>query len=118
MKNRVFQWKGLGFPLRKNALELVVEIVPFRLAPEVVNHEKAAVVAIAAQAIDLLTAKRQAPRLHDVDEGMVEEFVVGQAHHGSIRIHLHRGHFVEPVREIQIRVGIIGRPTAAAPAAA
>ena len=95
----------------EDALDLLVEVLPLVVAPEVVDHQEAAVEQVAAQGDDLLLREVQAARLDHVDEGIVEQPLVGQPQRDRIGVDLERRELLQPEGEVQVAVGPVGRPS-------
>src|SRR4030095_16876390 len=73
-------------------------------------HQEPAVPEIATQGGDLLFAEPQTARLDNINEWVVEQFLVGQTQHLALRVHLEGGHLQKPEAKIQFCVRIIGHP--------
>ena len=84
----------LRLPIGKDLLDFKVEIVPFVFAPEIIEHHKPAVFAVAAERIDFVGLEGKscrvspAPRFAEVDEGVVVEPRVDQIKDDWIGIYL------------------------------
>ena len=102
----------------KDALHLLGEVVPFVLAPEVVEHEEAAVEQVAAEDGDFLIGEGKIAGLDDVDERVAEEHRVGDLENLRIGIDLERSHLLEPPGKVQVGVGKIRGPSPRAAVAA
>ena len=84
----------------KHFLHALLEAVPFRGAPEIVEHQKSAIEQVIAQSVSLLLAEIEAAGLDHVDEGIIGQLLIGQAEEQPIGIDLHRSHLLQAESEI------------------
>src|SRR5262245_19620853 len=115
MENRMVHWQFLQLAVRKNALDFTMEILPLRVAPEIVYHEKSAVEQVTAQDGHFLVHEPERARLHYVNPGMVDQVRIGRIDNTAVRIHEERGHLLEAEREVQVAVRTIGARAAVTP---
>ncbi len=81
------------------------------IPPEVVDHQEAAIEQILTQLRPFLRREREGSRLDDVDEGVVEEPLVGQLHIDWHGVDLERRQLLQTKREVQVAIGKIGEPS-------
>ncbi len=73
MIHRMIQRQLFEAPVRKHFGHDLLDIRPFILPPEIVEHQEPAVEKIVSQRHDFLVAEAQSPRFHDIKEGIVDE---------------------------------------------
>src|SRR6185369_10347987 len=76
MKDRVIERQILYFVLRENPMHLVAHILPFVLAPEIIQKKKPASQNVFAQPLSLVIRELQIPGLHKVDQWIIEQLFV------------------------------------------
>ena len=101
-----------GLALGEDALDFADEVRQLGLAPEVVHHEEAAVEEILPHDGNLLVREAQRADLDHVNPRIVEEVRVFDLEQSAERVHLQRGHLLEAVGEVQVRVGEVRAPAA------
>src|SRR6185369_6575000 len=86
------------------------KVVPFPLAPKIIDHQESAVEQVVSQDRNFLLIELQPSWFDDVNERVIEQFLVGEFEHQPFRIHSNRSHLVEAKGKIQIAVGKIDFP--------
>ena len=110
VKYRVLQRQFDRFAVGEDAFDFVIEVVPFRFAPEVINHQEAAVLQIPSQRFDLVFGEFQTARFDHVDEGIIEQFRIGQLDDFAFGIDFQRRQLLQAIGKVQVAVGVVGRP--------
>ena len=96
----------------KNAFHLMSKIRPLVFAPKVVDHQESATLKIVSQSDHFCLGKPHVARFDNVDERVLEQFLIGELQNFPVWIRLDRSQLLEPIREIQVCVRIIGSPFA------
>ena len=110
VKERMIERQFDRLAVGEDFFDLVVEVGPFGLAPEVVNHQEAAVEQIPPESLDLVVHEFEVARFDQVDERISEQFGIGQFENAPVRIDLERRELLQTVRKVEIAVGKVGRP--------
>ena len=119
MKNFVLDRQLHNFPRWKHPLHLAREVGPLFLSPKIIDHQKAAGQQVFPQCLDFVLAEVQLARLDDVNERVLEQFVLGEIEHRALGIDLECGELLQAKRHVQVALRPVDRPFAAtAPTAA
>src|SRR5258708_6998489 len=102
MEYRVLQRQLDRIAVGKDAFDLAVEVVPLVLAPEVVDHQEAAVQEVATQGGDFVVGECQLARLDQIKKRIVEQLGRSQIEDFALRIDLERSELLQSVGKVQI----------------
>ena len=112
VENLVLQWQLDGFLVWKDPLHFPIEMIPLLRSPELVDHEESAGQQVATQGFGFRIGEDHRTRRDEKGEGVFEQLGIRQLYRDGIRIHLHRGQFLQSVGDIPIRFRIVSIPSA------
>src|SRR6185436_2890662 len=98
------------FTVGQNHFDCAVESVPFRLAPEIVHHQEAAIPEVGTQDLSFVNVEDNVARAAHEYPGAMEQLRIGDLEYLRLRIDLERGKLLQAIREVQVGVRKIGPP--------